>query len=576
MTRIFRDPSTFMQDQLAGFLDLYADRLVGVRGGVVRRPVGDSQVAVLAGGGSGHYPAFCGIVGPGLAAGAVVGNIFTSPSASDAYSVARAADQGKGVIFAFGNYAGDVMNFGLATKRLRADGIDARCVIVTDDIASAPDIKNRRGIAGDLHAFKVMGAAAAEGADIDEVERLGHAANDATRTLGVAFSGCTMPGADAPLFEVPDGKLGLGLGIHGEPGIEDIDMLNADDLGALLVKKVLEETPQGSGTKVTAMLNGLGTTKYEELFLLWGVVSTLLGVEGIEIVQPEVGELVTSLDMGGCSLTLMWLDEELERLWCADAYTPAYRKSRAPIADLGEVPGVADSAADAVLEPMGDVSDAARRCAGTVGQALQVMERTVREHEQELGRIDAVAGDGDHGRGMVKGLSAAVAGIGELPDGSGCGVVLRAAGRAFADAAGGTSGVLWGAALEAFGESLRDDRQSYAPTDTVDAVDAFSRAITELGGATPGDKTLIDALEPFAKELRSGVESGKNLRQAWSTAAQTATTAAKKTAELRPQKGRARPLAEKSVGTPDAGATSMALLVTALAHVIPDISEVDA
>src|SRR5688500_2982984 len=201
MTQLYNDPSTFMEDALAGFLDVYSDAVAGVPGGVVRAtetPPG--KVAVVVGGGSGHYPAFCGVVGPGFADGAVVGNIFTSPSTDDAYNVGKAAANGGGVLFSTGNYAGDVMNFNLAQERLKAEGIDTRNIYVTDDVASAPveELHKRRGIAGDFVVFKVAGAAADAGYDLDEVERVGRLANDRTRTMGIGLDGCTMPGADDP------------------------------------------------------------------------------------------------------------------------------------------------------------------------------------------------------------------------------------------------------------------------------------------------------------------------------------------------------------------------------------------
>ena len=261
MTTIHDDPDEFAEDQLSGWLALYADRVRGVHGGVVTLPTEGAapQVAVVVGGGSGHYPAFCGVVGPGFATGAVVGNVFTSPSTAQVYSVAKAADQGRGVVLSFGNYAGDTMNFGLAAERLRAEGIDTRIVVVTDDVASADDETKRRGIAGDFSVFKAMGAAAAEGADLDEVERIGRASNAATRTIGVAFSGCTMPGATEPLFTVPDGHLGLGLGIHGEPGIQDVPLLRATDLASLLAERLLADRPASAGTSAAT---GAATLRY--------------------------------------------------------------------------------------------------------------------------------------------------------------------------------------------------------------------------------------------------------------------------------------------------------------------------
>lgn len=567
MTKIFDDPAEFADDQLAGFLDLYADRVRGVPGGVVAHRGEKPQVAVVIGGGSGHYPAFCGTVGPGLASGAVVGNIFTSPSAVQAYSVAKAANQGRGVIFSFGNYAGDNMNFGIAAQRLRAEGVDTRIVVVTDDVASAPTEEARRGIAGDFTVFKVMGAAAALGHDIDHVERLGNAANAATRTLGVAFSGCTMPGAAEPLFTVPEGHLGLGLGIHGEPGIRDVPMVPAGELAALLVEEVLKNAPSGASRRVGTILNGLGTTKYEELFLLWGHIAPRLREAGLEIVDPEVGELVTSLDMGGCSLTLMWLDEELEPLWRADAYTPAYRKAVAAVAALRTLS--AEELAEAKAEVAApQAGPAGRRLGATVREALAAMEATLREHEPELGRIDAVAGDGDHGRGMVKGIAAATARLAECRDDVGGGWLLQQAGQSWAEQAGGTSGVLWGAALEALGRSIDDSAQGYLAGEVAAAVRAFAATIQQLGGAELGDKTLLDALLPFVDELERRTGVGEDVAVAWRGAADLATGEAAATAELRPRVGRARPLAEKSVGTPDAGATSMALVLTTVAEVL--------
>src|SRR4051794_2132724 len=409
MTRLWNDPSSFTEDAMVGFLDANAQYVVGVPGGVVRasatRP---GKVAVIVGGGSGHYPAFCGVVGPGFADGAVVGNVFTSPSAAEAASVGRAANGGAGVLFSTGNYAGDVMNFGQAVERLATEGIDARYVLVTDDVASAPanERAKRRGIAGDFTVFKTASAAAEEGMDLDDVERVARHANDRTRTLGVAFDGCTMPGATEPLFDVQPGRMGLGLGIHGEPGIADEPLPKAADLAQVLVDGVLADAPEDSGTRVAAILNGLGRTKYEELFIVWATAARLLREAGLEIVEPEVGELVTSLDMAGCSLTLMWLDDELERFWRAPADTPAYRKGALVPADAEQVRRLATTASagsGATTLGTDTVPEEARACAGRVADAVSAMAQAMAGMEEELGRIDAVAGDGDHGRGMVRG-----------------------------------------------------------------------------------------------------------------------------------------------------------------------------
>ncbi|OKH68585.1 D-erythrulose 4-kinase [Mycolicibacterium obuense] len=573
MTKLYNDPARFTEDMLIGFLDANARYVAGVPGGVVRahrtRP---GKVAVVIGGGSGHYPAFCGTVGVGFADGAVVGNIFTSPSAEEAASVARAAHGDAGVLLTTGNYAGDVMNFGLAVTQLRAEGIDAEYFAVTDDIASAPkgEEAKRRGIAGDFTVFKCASAAAEEGLDLAGVVRVAEASNAATRTLGVAFDGCTMPGADHPLFTVPEGKMGVGLGIHGEPGVADEPMPTAEALAETLVDGVLADRPDATSKRIAVILNGLGRTKYEELFVVWGTVARLLKERGFEIVEPEVGELVTSLDMAGCSLTVMWLDEELERYWTAPADSPAYRKGApADSAATGERRSAQELEAGSSTPALNELADDdGRRGAEVVLRALTAMAGVLADAEDELGRIDAVAGDGDHGRGMVKGSSAACSAAQRAVDaGAGQGSVLAEAGKEWAAKAGGTSGVLWGALLSALGARLGDTGRPDGDAVSGGMRDGYD-ALVSLGGAAPGDKTMLDALLPFVDDFERRVADGTPWQGAWQEAAAVATEAAQATADMRPKVGRARPLAERSVGTPDAGATSLAMCLRTVADTL--------
>ncbi|MBT8160739.1 MULTISPECIES: dihydroxyacetone kinase family protein [Arthrobacter] len=565
MTRIFNDPADFADEALAGFCDLHAGLVRQVPGGAVRRHrPSQPKVAVLAGGGSGHYPAFAGLIGAGLADGAVVGNIFTSPSAQQAYSVAKAAESGAGVVFTYGNYAGDVLNFGMASERLANEGIAVENVLVTDDIASATPSESdkRRGIAGDFTVFKVMGAAAERGDNLADVVRLGRKANSMTRTIGSAFHGCTFPGAEAPLFTLKDRQMGLGLGIHGEPGLLDTELPPAKELGQELVARLLAETPAGAGNRIAVILNGLGSTKHEELFVLWLTVAPLLRAAGYTLVMPEVGELVTSLDMSGVSLTITWLDEELEPLWTAPAETPAYRRGNAALTSGSQS---VDEKSDGGIDVVEFAATAAsREYAARCAAALDAAQETIHDAESRLGDMDAIAGDGDHGRGMVRGIDAAVAAAAKaLGDGAGAGDVLGAAGDAWADKAGGTSGVLWGAGLRAFGESIGNE-DAPSQEELAAGVTAFATRITTLGKAEVGDKTMVDALLPFAGTFAKLVSSGTATEAAWAEAAATATSAAEATASLRPLKGRARPLAEKSLGTPDPGATSLAMVFTVM------------
>ncbi|ASY73037.1 dihydroxyacetone kinase [Sinorhizobium fredii USDA 205] len=558
MTTIFDAPEDFATTALAGFAAIYARNVRLVKGGVVRSTkVPKGKVAVVIGGGSGHYPAFAGYVGPGLADAAVAGDVFASPSTAAVARVCRHADQGGGVLLGFGNYAGDVLNFGVAAERLRAEGIDVRVLPVTDDVASASveTPAKRRGIAGDLVVFKIAGAAAEAGKSLDEVERLARLANDRTVSFGVAFGGCTLPGAAGPLFTVQEGQMALGLGIHGEPGISEEKISTASDLAKLLTGKLVAERPAGT-TKVAAVLNGLGSTKYEELFVLWTAVAKELARAGLEIVDPECGEFVTSLDMQGCSLTLLWLDDELEALWRAPSDAPVLRKG-AIIA--------AEPATDEIVDADGPqsfpaASEASQQSGKCIAQLIGTIADALKEAEEELGRIDAFAGDGDHGQGMRRGSAAALeAAKAAVAAGAGAASVLAAAGDAWADRAGGTSGAIWGLALRSWSNAFGDE-ETVSDAAVVKGARLALDGVTRLGRARVGDKTLVDALVPFVERLEREAAAGKALVDAWNAAAKAAQDAADATSSLTPKLGRARPLAEKSIGHPDAGAVSLALV----------------
>ncbi|MGW0789209.1 dihydroxyacetone kinase family protein [Streptomyces sp. NPDC002911] len=567
MTLLVNDPGAFAEEALAGFAAAHSEDVSVLHGGVVRAsatPAG--QVAVVIGGGTGHYPAFAGWVGPGFAHGAACGNIFASPSASQICSVSRAAENGGGVVLGFGNYAGDVLHFGQAAEQLRSEGIDVRLLAVTDDIASGPPDEPglRRGIAGDLPVLKIMCASAEAGRTLDQVEAVGRKANAATRSLGLAFDGCTLPGADRPLFTVNNGQMGVGLGIHGEPGIGQRPLQTADETADLLVDGVLAELVEAAGAvggtdRIALLLNGLGATKYEELYVVHRRVAERLTAEGLTVVAPVVGEQVTSLGMAGLSLTVTFLDADLEELWRAPATTPAFSRGhlaprpprRAVLSSARRVPSVVPA-------------DAGSRALGArIAEALQVMRDTVVTHEKRLGDIDAVAGDGDHGLGMRRGAEAAATAAGEAVSlGGGARTVLSQAGAAWAERAGGTSGALWGAALTAFGSAVGDAGDADGARIAA-GVRAAVDAVLQLGGARPGDKTLVDVAVPFADRLEAGLER-TGFAAAWTDAALAAEQAAQATASIPARRGRARAHGDRSLGTPDAGAVSLALIVSDL------------
>lgn len=575
MTRLWNDPADFADEMIDGFVAANTRYVRRVPGGVVRSTaVPAGHVAVVVGGGSGHYPAFGGLVGPGLAHGAAMGNLFASPSTQQIVSVAKAADAGGGVFFTYGNYAGDVLNFDAAQDRLRADGIACETVTVTDDIfsASSAEKHKRRGIAGDLTVFRTAAAAAEHGYDLAGVTRVAALANERTRSIGVAFTGCTLPGADAPLFTVPEGRMAIGLGIHGEPGIDETDIPTADGLAELLVGRLLDEVPDGvevAGARVVPIPNGLGSLKYEEMFVVYRRIAQLLDDAGIEIVDPHVGEYCTSFDMAGTSLTLFWLDDELAQLWETSVDTPAYR--RGSVGHVERADARADSASDAEVIPPSD--EESRATAALVRRALETIVATVDANVEELGRIDSIAGDSDHGIGMQRGSHAALAAGSAAADaGAGAGTTLMRAADAWADRAGGTSGALWGVILTAVADRLGDEGTPSA-TEVAAGIAQGAKGVMAYGKAEVGDKTLVDALVPFADELNRSVGSGSPLADAWREAAHAATRAAAATADLLPRMGRARAHGQHSVGTPDPGAHSLALIVTAVGDLLADDPE---
>ena len=568
MTRLYNDPSSFALEAVAGMAAAYPRYLTAVHGGAVRSTASPAgQVSVVIGGGSGHYPAFAAWVGPGMAHGSVCGNIFASPSASQVYSVAKAADNGGGILLAYGNYAGDVLHFGQAAERLRAEGYDVRTLEVSDDVASGPleNLRDRRGVCGDLVVFKIAGAAAERGYDLAAVEQIAWRANDRTRSLGVAFDGCTLPGATEPLFHVPAGQMSVGLGVHGEPGVYEVPMGSASQVADLLVDGVLAEAPEigteGYSGHAIVLLNGLGAIKVEELFVTWNRVAERLATAGITPVLPEVGELMTSLDMAGISLSVTFLDDELETLWSDPVDTVAFRRGAVTERTTRQVtdPGAEQAA------PIVPGSPASQELAARVLTALEVMHQVTVDQEAELGRMDAIAGDGDHGQGMRFGATGALdAARAAQRAGAGAGTLLIRAGAQWAESAGGTSGALWGAALTAIGGVLGDEEGATSDR-IVQAVASAVEAVQRLGGAQPGDKTLVDAMLPFTRTLTEAHRQGAPLAQAWRQACETARQAADETANFVSRLGRSRVLGEKSLGVPDPGAISFCLLMQALA-----------
>jgi dihydroxyacetone kinase len=282
----------------------------------------------VTGGGSGHLPVFLGYVGRGLCSGVAVGNVFSSPSAEQVFAATTASDGGAGVLYLYGNYGGDVFNFDLAADLAEAEDIETATVLVTDDVASAPPEKadTRRGVAGMVLVYKCAGAAAEQGRSLAEVAAVASAANAATRSMGVGLSPTILPAAGKPTFELAEGEMELGIGIHGEPGTRRGRLETADAVTEQLVSALVEDLGLTVGERVAVLVNGMGATPLEELYVVYRKVHQLLTAAGVTVHRPYVGEYATSLEMAGASITLMRLDEDLAALLDAPASSPFFRQ----------------------------------------------------------------------------------------------------------------------------------------------------------------------------------------------------------------------------------------------------------
>lgn len=318
--KLINDGNDAVDEMLQGVIAAHPDHLWrpknAPRAVIAKNGPRTGKVALLIGGGSGHEPTFLGFVGKGLADAAVIGNVFASPPPQPVIDAAIAADGGAGVLLMYGNYAGDVMNFDMAAEMLEMEDIEARSVLTTDDIASAPrdQRENRRGVAGNVFIFKAAGAAADLLLSLDEVERVARHANDRTYTMGVALSACSLPQTRKLNFDLPAGEMEIGMGIHGEPGIRRGPLKTANEVADEIMDAILDEMGASAGDNVAVLVNSLGSTSLMELYILHARVAERLGAVGINIHSSLVGPYCTSLEMAGASITIMHLDEELTQM----------------------------------------------------------------------------------------------------------------------------------------------------------------------------------------------------------------------------------------------------------------------
>ncbi|GLU31959.1 dihydroxyacetone kinase [Trinickia caryophylli] len=557
-------PSDIVREMLEGIARTHPRaRILGAENVLALAPATDAPrcVALISGGGSGHEPAHAGYVGEGMLSAAVCGEVFTSPSTDAVLHAIRATAGPDGALLIVKNYTGDRLNFGLAAELARAEGIPVRMVIVADDVALPGARQQRRGIAGTVFVHKIAGAAANAGLPLDEVAEIARQVSEHLGTMGVALDGCSLPGADGHGFELGVDEIELGLGIHGERGVEKRTLLPADDLCELMVGKIVDDLGLRRGEKVAVLINGLGATPAMELAVMARATYDVLSQLGIEVERMWCGTFMSALNMPGCSISLLRLQPGMLQYLDAATNAPAWPGPGLVNRETVEAGGAGNVEALARHE-RADAGVGAHRWVSVLKPALLDAARALLEREPLLTALDSKAGDGDLGASMKRAAEA----IQALPDSAYASPAraLASLAAALRRAIAGSSGPFYASALTRAARILADKAEP-SVEDWAAAFRSTADAIQELGGARVGDRTMLDALVPAIDAFEAALRAGFVPREAWLRAIDAAESGAHKTATLVPRAGRASYIGERALGSEDGGAVAIACLLGALA-----------
>ncbi len=582
MQRILNNPDNIVDEMLAGFVKCHSDIVKHVvtsednpRGVVAAADAPRAgKVGIVTGGGSGHKPAFVGYVGKNMCDAVAVGEIFSSPTALAFLEAFRAANGGAGVACLYGNYSGDNMNVKMAVKMAAKEGLEVKTVVANDDVASAPKDQRdkRRGVAGEIFMWKCGGAKAAQGASLDEVIATAQKAIDNCRSVGIGLTPCTLPAVGHPNFEIKDGTMEVGIGHHGEPGIEVCALETAAQMAQRMVDVVVPDYPFQSGDEVACLVSGLGATPVMELYVLYDEIEKILAAKGIKVYRSYVGNYFTSLDMMGATLTLMKLDDELKSLVDVEVYTMGMKQGNLGQAAAtqtfaaGAVQAASSPAAGAVAHAAG--KKASRETHGAVVKnangrdILLAMVKGIQDNKQYLGDVDGLIGDGDHGMNMNKGFTLYEEELGDkatsLTDG------LYDLGNVLFNKIGGSMGPIYGTVLQAMSEKA-EGQDAIDLTIFGEMLEAGLEGLYGIVGARPGDKTLVDTLYPACEAVKKAAAEGKDFAAALDEMKAAAEAGKDSTVDLVAKFGRASRLGERSRGVLDAGATSCCIILQAMA-----------
>ncbi|MCL1994890.1 MAG: dihydroxyacetone kinase subunit DhaK [Defluviitaleaceae bacterium] len=535
-----------------------------------------NKVTLISGGGSGHEPIHGGFIGTGLLDCAVCGEVFASPSQIQVYQAIKATAGTKGVLLIIKNYSGDIMNFKNAAEMAKEDGIEVDYMVVDDDIAVEDSLYTvgKRGVAGTMFVHKIAGAAAAAGKSLAEVKAIAQKANENTVSIGFALTSCTIPAKGSPIFELGEDEIEYGVGIHGEPGIRREKTKTANELAKAAVEGLVKDAKLKKGDKIALLVNGFGATPLMELYLLNNAVTKELDQLGIEPQRTIVGSYMTSLDMAGGSVTFLKLEPELLGYLSDSAVSPAIvvdnPQDNTPYSPKyhSQAQGNYNVESDGAWNKISNEQFSLQNIIYTV----DFLAQEIIKNESKFNDLDSAAGDGDFGTSVSKGfrqlknewsqLTANSKDIGEFLNG--CSLIIM-------ENCGGASGPIWGSAFRGAGKYTAGKTQ-LSVSEFAEMLQQAVSAIQTTGersfgrGAVVGDKTLIDALVPCVEAWKKAAESSATFKDALDQGAKAAVDGAKATEKIVARLGRAGNVGERSLGSPDAGATGLGILFTAIAN----------
>ena len=582
MKKIMNRSETMVPEMCAGIALAYPELEFVKRYKIIKkREQNADKVSLISGGGSGHEPAHAGLVGKGMLDAAVCGDIFASPSQIQIYQAIKETAGNAGTLMIIKNYSGDMMNFKNAARLAEEDGISVEYVKVDDDIAVQDSLYTvgRRGVAGTVLVHKVAGAAAEKGYSLKQVKAYAENAVLNTRSIGFAFTSCTVPAKGTPTFSIAENEIEYGVGIHGEPGVSREAMMTADELSKRMTDSLVKELGLSENDEVTVLVNGFGGTPLQELYLFLNSTAKILDEYKIKIYRSFAGNYMTSIDMSGASLTFMKMNSELKSLLDAESDAPAFKVNGPVLPRNYEpfIPAYHSQSENTDQKNHTKGSAKVRQEILTVDNMIFIvdtMSECIIKNEVPFCELDAYAGDGDFGMSVSKGfrqlrrewndiLEEKVCDIGEFLDA--CSLIIM-------ECCGGASGPIWGSAFRAAGKAAKGKQKLTAEEFAVLLQEAVT-GIQKTGeysfgrGAVVGDKTLIDALVPCA-DVWTENAGNKTLKELFQLSADAAVNGAKMTEKIVARMGRAGTVGKRSIGYPDAGAFALGVIFSKIADAL--------